>query len=165
MVCGDGYLSPYSTPRRPEYLVVCKLAGVSSLERRDGKIHISHYPLFRLAIFALMTQKGYPPTPHRARIPLQKSTKRRLPPPSCAWLFLCSSVLMLWLYPSYATATGSLLRLRLRFGFASASIASSSASVGSVSSSASTSPLGSAVASASFCCSLALPLTIGITTT
>jgi len=154
MVCGDGYLSPYSTPRRPEYLVVCKLAGLSSLGRCDGKNHISLFPLLRVFLPLPRTKKGHP-APLQGKIPLENGKKRRFLASFCVALFVVKR--------SYATATGSLLRLRLRFGFASASvwasgsIASSSASIGSAS--------GSTSAVASFCAASALLVIIGITTT
>jgi len=112
MVCGGGCLSSHSIPYRPEYLVLYRPVGLSSLWRPDGKIHISHYPPFRLAVFALAAHKKGVFLPHRAGIPLQKEHKK-----AATAAFLCvvvfwSSVLCYgnWL-SLMATAT-----LRLCFG-------------------------------------------------
>jgi len=72
---------------------MCKLVGVSSLGRRDGKIHIPHYPPFRLAISALATQKGDIPTHTGQGYPLQKAQKGGYPA-----AFLCVVVFGQTLY-------------------------------------------------------------------
>jgi hypothetical protein len=79
-----------------------------------------------------------------------KSTKRRLPPPLCAWLFSVKR--------SYATATGSLLRLR--FGFFAFVTTSSALAI--ISASAGASPLACLSCSIA---SFAFGVIKGITTT
>jgi len=113
MVCGGGCLSSHSIPYRPEYLVLYRPVGLSSLWRPDGKIHISHYPPFRLAVFALAAHKKGVFLPHRAGIPLQKEHKK-----AATAAFLC--VVVFWssvLCYGYWFSLTATAALRLCFGF------------------------------------------------
>jgi len=120
MVCGGGCLSSHSIPYRPEYLVLYRPVGLSSLWRPDGKIHISHYRPFRLAVFALAAhKKGVFPTAQGRNTPTKRAQKggyRRLPVRGCV-LVKRSMLRLLVLFYGYGCASASFrlpLRLRLQ---------------------------------------------------
>jgi len=132
------------------YRAVTLVADLNALSSINTQVYqargilLTKVALHLFSFLALAThKKGVSHATQGRNTPYKKSTKRRLPPPLCAWLFSVKR--------SYATATSSLLRLRFGFlAFVTISSASAGASVSTGASAWSLACLSRSIASFAF---------------